>query len=269
MLFTETFEKPVFTIISIKMNKMQRFKTGFFFFLLFIWTSFIGEKTNAQTQKKAEIIYFKSGNGPLWNKQELDSFLLKRTSKRTRLIPKITGTEQREDTLIYQLNLMLDPNPIDIKGKYLAGQTLPDFNFKNINGKQINLKDLRGKPMVINFWFADCIPCIAELPELNALKEKYKNSDVIFLSMTFEKKSKVISFLKQHPFHFTPIPDVKEYCDHMTDLYPLTLFVDKNGIISSAEHLMPPLFNYEATKRIDQLDTSLFEKNIDAIIIKR
>jgi hypothetical protein len=51
----------------------------------------------------------------------------------------------------------------------------------------------------------------------------------------------------------------------MTDSYPLTLFVDKNGIISAAEHLMPPLFNYEVTKRTDQLDLSLFEKNIDAI----
>ncbi|MGN6532480.1 MAG: TlpA family protein disulfide reductase [Ginsengibacter sp.] len=245
---------------------MHSFKTGFLFILFFILTSFVSENTNAQLQKdKSWIIYFKSGNGPLWNKQQLDSFLLSRTSKRSRLIPKISGTERKGDTLLYQLNLMSDPNPIDIHGQYLAGQSLPDFNFRDIDGKEINLKDLKGKPIVINFWFAGCIPCIAELPELNALNEKYKNSGVIFLSMTFEKKSKVIYFLKQHPFSFIPIPEVKEYCDNMTDLYPLTLFVDKNGIISSAEHLMPPLFNYEKTKRIDQLDASRFEKNIEAI----
>jgi cytochrome c biogenesis protein CcmG, thiol:disulfide interchange protein DsbE len=256
----------VFRIIFINLNKMQPLKTITLLFLLFSFTSFVCEKTQAQDQKdKPVIIYFKSGNGPLWNKQELDSFLLARTSKRSALIPKITAVEQKGDTLIYKLNLRLDPNPIDIHGRYLTGQSLPDFNFKDINGKSINLKDLKGKPMVINFWFAGCVPCLAELPELNALKEKYKNSDVVFLSMTFEKKSRVISFLKQHPFSFIPIPDVKEYCDHMTDLYPLTLFVDKNGIISSAEHLMPPLFNYDVSKRIDQLDTSLFEKNINAI----
>ncbi len=245
---------------------MQRFKTGFLFFLLFTFNSFVSEKANAQVQKnKPSVIYFKSGNGPLWNKQQLDSFLLSRTSKRSRLIPKISGTEQKEDTLIYQLNLMLDPNPTDIHGQFLTGQSLPDFNFKDINGKEIKLKDLKGKPIVINFWFAGCIPCLAEMPELNALKEKYKNSDVTFLSMTFEKKSKVITFLKQHPFHFISISDVKEYCDNITDLYPLTLFVDKNGIISSAEHLMPPLFNYDVSKRIDQLNPSEFEKNINAI----
>jgi cytochrome c biogenesis protein CcmG, thiol:disulfide interchange protein DsbE len=245
---------------------MHRFKTGFLFILLFTFTFFVFEKANAQDQKnKATIVYFKSGKGPLWNKQKLDSFLLARTSKRSRLIPTISGIEQKGDTLIYRLNLKLDPNPIDIRGHYLAGQSLPDFNFKDINGNEIKMKDLKGRPMVINFWFAGCIPCIAEIPELNALKEKYKNSGVIFLSMTFEKKSKVISFLKQHPFDFIPVADIKAYCDNMTDLYPLTLFVNKNGIISSAEHLMPPLFNYDISKRIDQLDPSEFEKTINTI----
>lgn len=245
---------------------MHRIKAPFLFFLFFILSFLVFEKTNAQDQKSnARIIYFKSGNGPLWNKQELDSFLIARTSKRSRLMPKITATEEKGDTLIYDLNLVLNPNPTDIQGRYLKGQPLPDFNFKSIDGKEMKLKDLKGKPMVINFWFAGCIPCLAELPELNALKEKYKNSNVLFLSMTFEKKSTVISYLKKHLFNFIPISDVKAYCDRMTDLYPLTLFVDKNGIISAAEHLMPPSFNYDVAKRTDQLDTSLFEKNIDAI----
>lgn len=245
---------------------MRSFNIIILYAQLLIVTFFISEKTYAQLQNnKSQLIYFKSGNGPVWNKQQLDSFLFARTSKRSRLIPKISGTEQKGDTLIYQLNLVHDPNPTDIDGHYLTGQPLPDFNFKDIYGKELKLKDLKGKPLVINFWFAGCIPCLSELPELNALKEKYKNSDVIFLSMTFEKKSVVINYLKKHPFNFTPISDVKAYCDHMTDLYPLTLFVDKNGIISSAEHLMPPLFNYEVSKRIDQLDPFLFEKNINAI----
>lgn len=245
---------------------MYAFKTAGFFFLFFVVTSFVCEKTNAQDQKdKLQNIFFKSGNGPLWSKEALDSFLLARTSKRTRLMPKISGVEQQGDTLIYLLNLAPDPNPTDVHGNYLAGQPLPDFNFKDINGKEMKLKDLKGKPIVINFWFASCIPCIEELPELNALKEKYKNTDIVFLSMTFEKKSTVINFLKKHPFNFIPVADVKAYCDQMTDLYPLTLFVDKNGIISSAEHLMPPLFNYDVSKRIDQLDPSLFEKNIHFI----
>jgi peroxiredoxin len=245
---------------------MHRIKAPFLFFLFFILTSLVFEKTNAQDQRdKGRMVFFKSGNGPLWDKQELDSFLVARTSKRTRLVPKIAGIEEKGDSLVYELNLALNPNPTDIQGHYLEGQSLPDFNFRSIDGKEMKLKDLKGKPMVINFWFAGCMPCLAELPELNALKEKYKNSDVLFLSMTFEKRTTVINYLKKHPFNFIPISDVKAYCDHMTDSYPLTLFVDKNGIISAAEHLMPPLFNYEVTKRTDQLDLSLFEKNIDAI----
>lgn len=234
-----------------------------FFLIAFIF--FSCKEMNAQNQNSkpsTKFIYFKiftNGKGPNLSKRQLDSFLLSRTSSNFKLIPQITGTEQSGDTLFY--NIIFE----DATSENLVGQPLPGFNFKDINGKDISTKDLKGKPLVINFWFAACVPCIAEMPALNALKEKYKDSGILFLSMTFETKSTVLSFLKQHHFTFTPISDAQEYCDKITQQYPITLFVDKQGIIKSTEHLMPPLFNYELTKRIDELDPAGFEKNIDAI----
>ena len=220
---------------------------------------------NAQNQniKPATLVYFEiftNGKGPNLNKQQLDSFLLSKTRKNFKLIPEITGTELNGDTLFYNIIFGVDMDSQD-----LVGQQLPDFNLKNINGKEISTNDLKGKPIVINFWFAACVPCIAEMPALNGLKEKYQDSGVVFLSMTFETKSTVLNFLQQHHFTFTSIPDAQAYCDKITKQYPVTLFVDKQGIIKSAAHLMPPLFNYEQTKRIDELDPAGFEKNIDAI----
>lgn len=236
-------------------------------FFLIVFTFFVCKESNAQNQndKSPTVIYFKIGKGLHWTKHQLDSFLLLRTTKSFKLIPKIEGVEQKGDTLFYKINFAGDYAPSDKNNNRLSGELLPDFNLKDIKGNIIRLKDIKGKPIVINFWFASCLPCIAEMTTLNELKEKYNNSDVVFLSMTFETKSTVLRFLKQHQFNFTPISDAKDYCEMMTQLYPLTLFVDKQGIIKSAEHLMPPLFNYETTKRIDELDPGEFEKNIDAI----
>ena len=245
--------------------KLKRCHTIFNFFIFL--TCFFCEKSNAQQKDNtpSHLIYFKSQSGALWNQEQLDSFILLRSNKRYRLVDRATGIEQKGDTLIYHFKLLLDAAPTDRNGQPLVGEQLPDFNFKDINDSTISLEKLKGKPIVINFWFSACEPCIQEMPALNQLKEKYKDSDVVFLSMTFENRKSVMDFLKKHVYHFTPIPNAKDYCDNITVIYPLTLFVNRQGIIQSARHNMPSLYNYETSKRIDQLDMSAYEKDIDEI----
>lgn len=225
------------------------------------------EKSNAQQKEKSssQLTYFKTDKGALWNRHQFDSFLVSKSNKRYRLVARTTGVEQKEDSLIYHFKLLLDPAPTDKNNNPIAGESLPDFNFKDINGNTISLEKLKGKPIVINFWFTACEPCIEEMPALNQLKEKYKNSDVVFLSMTFESKKSVTDFLKKHSFSFTAIPDAREYCNNITVIYPLTLFINREGVVQSARHNMPSLYNYETTKRIDQLDMSAYEKEINNI----
>ena len=51
--------------------------------------------------------------------------------------------------------------------KGFLNHSLADFNFKDVNGNKLNKKDLKGKVIVINFWFTTCQPCIQEIPLLN------------------------------------------------------------------------------------------------------
>lgn len=54
--------------------------------------------------------------------------------------------------------------------------------FKDSNGTVISFSDLRGKVVFLNFWATWCLPCIAEMPSINSLKQKYQNNDkVVFL----------------------------------------------------------------------------------------
>ena len=51
----------------------------------------------------------------------------------------------------------------------LLNKPAPDFTLKDLTGKKWRLSQLKGKTVVLNFWFTTCPPCIQEIPDLNEL----------------------------------------------------------------------------------------------------
>ena len=63
-----------------------------------------------------------------------------------------------------------------------AQADLSAIKFKDAKGKTLSLADLEGKVIFLNFWATWCPPCLAEMPSVNKLYEKYKNdSEVVFI----------------------------------------------------------------------------------------
>src|SRR5436853_4223733 len=50
-----------------------------------------------------------------------------------------------------------------------VGNTAPDFTLAAPNGKKVSLSDYRGKPVMLNFWYASCPGCLAEIPDMHKL----------------------------------------------------------------------------------------------------
>ncbi len=103
----------------------------------------------------------------------------------------------------------------------------PDFDVVDIEGNSFKLSDLKGKTIVLTFWFTNCKPCIEEIPILNQLVEE--NRDVIFLGMATDKKEIIETFLEKHPFKYTIIANSSD----ISSLYEVAAFpthiIIKNG----------------------------------------
>lgn len=84
--------------------------------------------------------------------------------------------------------------------KVRAGDAFPAFKLKNVNGQVVSNADLVGHYTLINFFFADCGPCIAEVPSLNAFALKHPETRV--LAVTFDSPRIARDFASQRGFQW-------------------------------------------------------------------
>lgn len=83
--------------------------------------------------------------------------------------------------------LTSDTDKILKKMEQQTGKKCPSFKFKDINGKEVALEDFKGKYVYIDCWATWCGPCKRELPYLGKLEEKYKDRNIVFVSISSDK----------------------------------------------------------------------------------
>lgn len=119
-----------------------------------------------------------------------------------------------------------------------VGQPAKDFNLPLLGGSNQRLHDLRGTPVVINFWATWCGPCREEMPLLDSFAEEYSGHVVVLGINSGESESQVAAFVEEIQVDFPILLDEDE---QVTDRYfvrnfPITFFVDAEGIVR-AQHL--------------------------------
>ncbi len=139
------------------------------------------------------------------------------------------------------------------KNDFIGKEALP-FDVTDIFGKKYSLQNLKGKVIVINFWFVECKPCVMEMPELNELVEKYKDKEVVFLGFAMNDKRKIDTFLKTNTYKYNIIPDSKEEVQlYNVNSFPTHLVIDKNSIISYYVSGLGPTTIIDLDNTIDSL----------------
>ncbi len=71
-----------------------------------------------------------------------------------------------------------------------ANEAAPSFALETLDGGQISLANLRGKPVVLDFWATWCAPCEDQIPVLNAFQAQYgERVSVIGISVDWDRKA--------------------------------------------------------------------------------
>jgi cytochrome c biogenesis protein CcmG/thiol:disulfide interchange protein DsbE len=71
------------------------------------------------------------------------------------------------------------------QGPIRVGSQAPEFSLKTFDGEMINLADLQGRVVVVNFWASWCQPCEEEAPYLQQAYEEFKEQGVVFLGVDY------------------------------------------------------------------------------------
>lgn len=112
------------------------------------------------------------------------------------------------------------------------GSELPEFKLSDTVGKSVTLSSLKGKPLLINLWATWCAPCVAELPQLDALAAAGK---LQVLAVNQEDKGstpQVPGFLKERGVKVLKpwIDPEGELTKHYgAEAYPLSVLYDSQG----------------------------------------
>ncbi len=117
--------------------------------------------------------------------------------------------------------------------------TAPDFALVSLTGKTYRLSELRGTPVVLNFWATWCPPCKAEMPLLDRMAAQLEGK-VLFLAVNFgEPKDMVEIFQENMGFqHIILLVDEKGIAGRRygVQALPTTFFIDAQGNVV-AQHM--------------------------------
>ena len=137
--------------------------------------------------------------------------------------------------------------PLNIVGAVQVGQEAPDFTLVNVDGEQITLSELHGRPVIINFWATWCAPCRYEMPELQQVFEAYAEDNLELLAINREERTEEVNLYfdelaAEEGIDFT-FPSLLDDKGEVTQSYgvfnmPTTFFIDAGGTVT-AVHFGP------------------------------
>jgi peroxiredoxin len=116
----------------------------------------------------------------------------------------------------------------------LVGKPAPEFTLKDVDGREITLASLRGKPVLLDFWATWCEPCREEMPQIQALYDQFKNKGLMVVGINTDELAETARkyFEDQHYPFVTLLGSgndvVKKYG---AEIIPIVMLIDKDGVV--------------------------------------
>jgi peroxiredoxin len=114
-----------------------------------------------------------------------------------------------------------------------VGNLAPDFSLDLLNSGKTSLSDFRGHPILVNFWATWCSYCVQEMPIIQDRFQRFGQNLVILAVDEGDSANDVSSFIRQSGYTFAVLLDPDYYAGNLYRIssYPMSFFIDQNGII--------------------------------------
>ncbi len=108
----------------------------------------------------------------------------------------------------------------------------PSFDVMSLTGEPLRLAGLKGKVVVLNFWYVGCVPCQVEMPGLNKLADAFGQEEVVFIGFALDDESRIREFLKSTPFKYKIVAGASSIIKlYGISAYPTHVLINKRGQI--------------------------------------
>jgi thiol-disulfide isomerase/thioredoxin len=113
------------------------------------------------------------------------------------------------------------------------GYLAPNFTLFDLDGRAVTLSELRGVPVLLNFWASWCPPCRKEMPDLQAFQEQYGDQVTVLGINWAEDPQTVRDFLDRYGITYTNVLDRqgKAFVSYRLTGIPTSFFLDEEGFI--------------------------------------
>lgn len=119
-------------------------------------------------------------------------------------------------------------------GPATIGSVAPDFTLADLDGNPIHLAELRGRPVIVNFWASWCGPCVEEFPLLREAVSEHAAEGLVVIGIVFDDRSEAArGFMYRNGATWAAAMDPGQ---RVADAYgilsvPETFFIGRDGTV--------------------------------------
>ncbi len=133
----------------------------------------------------------------------------------------------------------------------VVGNTAPDFTQNDTSGAPVSLASYRGKVIMIDFWASWCGPCVAALPNVKGLWQKYRNQDFVLISVSLDYNMESWKrFIRDNHLDWIHVSDGRYWNNAVAVQYdvnaiPAVFLIDRKGKIRLIRNFVDGAFESE------------------------